>query len=109
MVNIKTSEQWQAIEKDSRPTFVDFCAAWCTPCRAMEPAFDKLAENYSSRFNFAKVNVDEVPELVGKFGIRSIPTLILVKDGKVAQQLIGSRPYSELAWVLDPHASVADT
>jgi thioredoxin len=108
MGNIKhvNNEQWQDLEKDSKPTFVDFWASWCAPCRAMEPTFEKLAENYSSRFNFAKVNVDDVPELAGKFGIRSIPTLLLVKDGKVVEQLIGARPYGELAKVLDAHTSV---
>ncbi|TAM80871.1 MAG: thioredoxin [Acidobacteria bacterium] len=100
------NEQWQALEKDPKPTFVDFWATWCAPCRAMEPTFEKLAENYSAQFNFAKVNVDEVPELAGKFGIRSIPTLILVKDGKVAEQMVGARPYSELARVLDAHSIV---
>ena len=109
MGNIKNvnNEQWQALEKDSKPTFVDFWATWCAPCRAMEPTFEKLAENYSGLFNFAKVNVDEATELAGKFGIRSIPTLILVKDGKVAEQLIGARPYSELARVLEAHSTVA--
>lgn len=109
MGNIKhlNSEQWQAIENDPKPTLVDFWAAWCMPCRAMEPAFEKLAENYSNQFNFAKVNVDEVPELAGKFGIRSIPTLLLVKNGKVIEQLVGARPYNDLARVLDTHASVA--
>lgn len=109
MGNIKqlNSEQWQALEKDPKPTFVDFWATWCGPCRAMEPAFEKLAENYSGQYNFAKVNVDEEPELAGRFGIRSIPTLILVKEGKVAEQLIGARPYGELAKVLDAHASVS--
>jgi len=108
MGNIKhvNNEQWQTLEKDSKPTFVDFWAEWCAPCRAMEPTFEKLAENFSGQINFAKVNVDEAPELAGKFGIRSIPTLILVKDGKVAEQLIGARPYSELAKVLEAHATV---
>ena len=109
MGNIKhvNNEQWQALEKDSKPTLVDFWAEWCAPCRAMEPAFEKLAENYSSQFNFAKVNVDEAPELAAKFGIRSIPTLFLIKNGKIAEQLIGARPYNELARVLDTHAPVA--
>ena len=109
MGNIKhlNNEQWQALEKDPKPTFVDFWAEWCAPCRAMEPAFEKLAENYSSQFNFAKVNVDEVPELAAKFGIRSIPTLLLIKNGKIAEQLIGARPYSELSRVLETHAPVA--
>lgn len=100
------NEQWKGLEKDPKPTLVDFWATWCAPCRAMEPAFEKLAENFAGQFNFAKVNVDEVPELAGKFGIRSIPTLILVKDGKIAEQLIGARPYGELAKVLDAHSTV---
>ncbi|HZT70950.1 MAG TPA: thioredoxin [Terriglobia bacterium] len=109
MGNIKhlNRQQWQATEKDPKPTLVDFWASWCAPCRAMEPTFEKLAEKYSGQFNFAKVNVDDEPELAGKFGIRSIPTLILLKDGKVAEQLIGARPYSELARVLEAHAPVA--
>ena len=109
MGNIKhvNNTEWQALEKDSKPTFVDFWATWCAPCRAMEPTFEKLAENFSGQFNFAKVNVDEAPELAGKFGIRSIPTLILVKDGKVAEQVIGARPYGELAKVLEAHSTVA--
>lgn len=108
MGNIKhvNNEQWQALEKDPKPIFVDFWASWCAPCRAMEPTFEKLAENYSGHFNFAKVNVDDAPELAGKFGIRSIPTLLLVKGGKVVEQLIGARPYGELARVLDAHTSV---
>ncbi|MEJ2007489.1 MAG: thioredoxin [Acidobacteriota bacterium] len=109
MANIKhlNSEQWSALESDPKPTFVDFWAEWCAPCRAMEPAFEKLAENYSNQFNFAKVNVDEAPELAGKFGIRSIPTLLLIKNGKIAEQLIGARPYSALARVLEAHSPVA--
>ena len=109
MGNIKhlNNEQWQALEKDPKPTLVDFWAVWCAPCRAMEPTFEKLAENYSSQFNFAKVNVDEVPELAARFGIRSIPTLLLIKNGQIAEQLIGARPYNELARVLDTHAAVA--
>ena len=109
MGNIKhvNNAEWQTLEKDSKPTFVDFWATWCAPCRAMEPTFEKLAENYSGQFNFAKVNVDDVPELAGKFGIRSIPTLLLVKDGKVVEQIIGVRPYGELAKILDAHATVA--
>jgi len=107
MGNIKhvNNEQWQALEKDSKPTLVDFWASWCAPCLALAPTFEKLADNFSDQFNFAKVNVDEAPDLAGKFGIRSIPTLILFKDGKIAEQLIGRKSYDELAKVLEAHTS----
>lgn len=100
-VNKKT--EWQKIAADSKPTFVDFWAAWCAPCRMIAPAFEQLADTYSQEFNFAKVNVDEAPELAGQFGIRSIPTLLLIKGGKVTEQVIGARPYEELARVLEAH------
>lgn len=103
MANIQhvNKEEWQKLQADTKPAFVDFWAAWCAPCRMIAPTFEKLAEKYSTEFNFAKVNVDEEPELAGQFGIRSIPTLLLIKDGKVAEQVIGARPYEELAKVLE--------
>ncbi|MCL5670530.1 MAG: thioredoxin family protein, partial [Acidobacteria bacterium] len=71
------------------------------PCRMIAPTFEKLAEKYGQEINFAKVNVDEAPELAAKFGIRSIPTLLLIKDGKVVEQVIGARSYEELARLLE--------
>jgi thioredoxin 1 len=105
MANIQhvNNEEWQKLETDAKPTFLDFWAAWCAPCRMIAPAFEKLADQYGKEINFAKVNVDEAPELAAKFGIRSIPTLLLIKDGKVIEQVIGARPYEDLAKVLDVH------
>jgi thioredoxin len=107
MANIQhvNKEDWQKLEADSKPTFVDFWAGWCAPCRMIGPTFEKLADKYSQEFNFAKVNVDEAPELAARFGIRSIPTLLLIKDGKVAEQVIGVRPYEDLARVLEAHTT----
>jgi thioredoxin len=99
------NDDWQAIESDPKATLVDFWAEWCGPCRAIAPAFQKLADNYQNQFNFAKVNVDESPELAAKLGIRGIPTLLLIKDGKVVEQLIGARSYDELARALEAHVS----
>lgn len=109
MANIQhvTKGEWQRIQADSKPAFVDFWAAWCAPCRMIAPTFEKLAEKYSNEVNFAKVNVDEEPDLAAQFGIRSIPTLLLVKDGKVAEQVIGARPYEELAKVLEAHITAS--
>ncbi len=99
--------QWEGIEAGEKPVFVDFWAQWCAPCRMLAPTFEKLAEKYGTEITFAKANVDELPELAGKFGIRSIPTLLLLRKGKVVEQLVGSRPYEELVRVLDRHVTVA--
>lgn len=101
-----TKEEWQKVQSEAKPTFVDFWASWCGPCRMIAPTFEKLAEKYSKDINFAKVNVDEEPELAAQFGIRSIPTLLLIKNGKVAEQVIGARPYEDLAKVLEAHVTV---
>lgn len=107
MANIQhvTKEEWQKLETDTKPTFVDFWAAWCAPCRMIAPAFEKLADKYENEINFAKVNVDEEPDLAAEFGIRSIPTLLLIKQGKIVEQLIGARPYESLARVLEAHVT----
>jgi len=109
MANIQhlNKEEWQKLQADTKPTFVDFWATWCAPCRMIAPTFEKLADKYSKEINFAKVNVDEEPELAGQFGIRSIPTLLLIKDGKVSEQVIGARPYEELAKVLEAHIAAS--
>jgi thioredoxin len=92
---------WQTIEKSGKPVLVDFWAEWCAPCRMLAPTFEKLAANYGNDVMFAKVNVDELPDLAAKLAIRSIPTLLLLRDGKVVEQLVGSRSYEELARLLD--------
>jgi thioredoxin 1 len=96
-------KEWEAIEKSATPTLVDFWADWCAPCRMLAPVFERLAENYANEVNFAKVNVDELPELASELGIRSIPTLLLIRDGKVLERLVGVRSHQELADVLDRH------
>lgn len=109
MANIQhvTVAEWSKLESDTKPAFVDFWAAWCGPCRMIAPAFEKLAEKYGNDINFAKVDVDEAPELAAKFGIRSIPTLLLIKGGKIIEQVVGARPYEDLARVLDNHLAAA--
>ena len=100
-------DQWPAIEAGSKPVFVDFWATWCAPCRMLAPTFDKLAARYADEVTFAKVNVDELPELAGKFGIRSIPTLLLLREGRVVEQLSGTRSYEELERLLERHVKAA--
>jgi len=97
---------WPAIQSSEKPVLVDFWAEWCAPCRMLAPTFEKLAEKYGDQIEFAKVNVDEVPELANHFAVRSIPTLVLLRDGVVVEQLVGARPYQELARLLERHVTV---
>ncbi len=85
------------------PVLVDFWAEWCGPCKAIAPILDELAGDYSGRLKIAKVDVDKNPELAGEFGIRSIPTLLIIKDGTVQEQMVGALQKSALAAKLDAH------
>lgn len=78
------------------PVLVDFWASWCGPCLAVAPILDQLADKYSGKFKIAKVNVDEESQLASQFRVMSIPTLVLVKNGKAVKQMVGLRSVREL-------------
>jgi thioredoxin 2 len=92
------------VERSPIPVLVDFWASWCPPCRAIAPVLDQLAGERAGRLKVAKVNVDENPGLSARFAVRSIPTLLLVKDGRVVDQLAGALPRPELVRWLDSHS-----
>ncbi|OGI28018.1 MAG: thioredoxin [Candidatus Moranbacteria bacterium RIFOXYB1_FULL_43_19] len=87
-----TDQNFEAeVLKSDKPVLVDFWAAWCGPCQMMGPIIEELAEEVKDKFKVGKVNVDENRETAAKYGIMSIPTLIIFKGGKEMQQLVGAQ------------------
>ena len=78
--------------KSSTPVLVDFWAAWCGPCKALAPKLEEMSGSYSAKVKFVKMDVDANPQVPVQFGIRGIPTLILFKNGKMVDQLVGNQP-----------------
>ena len=97
--HVKTSE-FQEIAEGAPLAMVDFWAPWCGPCQMLGPVMEDLAAQYEGRALVAKVNVDEEPELAGQFRVMSIPTLVVMKDGKVVNQAMGARPKSAILGML---------
>jgi thioredoxin 1 len=96
LINV-TDDSFQKEVLDSEvPTFVDFWASWCGPCRMIGPVFEELSNEYAGKVKFAKVNVDENPKTPSNYGVRGIPTLIMFKGGKAVDQIVGAVPKSQL-------------
>ena len=86
----------EQVEKSAIPVLVDFWADWCMPCKIVAPIVDELAEEYDGRVAFTKIDVDSEPNIAMKFGIRSIPTLLVFKDGSPVDQVVGAVPKAVL-------------
>ena len=91
-MNITDASFDQEVMHSSLPVVVDFWAPWCGPCRMVAPILDRLAGEMRGRVKIAKINVDENPLAAGRFGVQAIPTMLIVKDGRVVDQWAGALP-----------------
>ena len=96
-----TEDNFDALVNAETPTLVDFWAPWCGPCRALGPTIDKLAEDFDGKAQVGKLNIDEHPQLAAKFGVSSIPTVMVFKNGDRTDQFVGLRQSDDYADALN--------
>ncbi|MFQ5848261.1 MAG: thioredoxin [Candidatus Methylomirabilales bacterium] len=102
VVQVTDADFDQKVVNGQGLTVVDFWAEWCAPCRMIAPILDELAREYAGKVTIAKLNVDESPQTAARFGIRSIPTLLLFKGGERVDQVIGAVPRSVIQSKIGP-------
>lgn len=98
-VNITKANFLSEVIHCDKPVLMDFWAPWCSPCRMVGPVVEEIAAERAD-IKVCKVNVDEQPELAGQFGVMSIPTLVVIKNGKIVRQAVGARPKSAIVAML---------
>jgi len=98
-ININKANFRNEVMNSDKPVLLDFWAPWCAPCRMVVPIVEEIARERSD-IKVGKINVDENPELAGQFGVMSIPTLVVMKNGKIANQSMGAKPKSAILAML---------
>jgi thioredoxin 1 len=101
LVHVNDKNFPDEVLKAALPVLVDFWATWCGPCRSIGPIVEDLAKEFSGRIKVTKLNVDENPATPGQYGVRGIPTLILFKEGKVFDQIVGAVPKNRLVAMIE--------
>lgn len=94
------ADEFQDVINATTPTMVDFWAPWCGPCKMVAPMLDEIGKEYDGKLNVVKLNVDEASGIAGTYGIRGVPTMMLFKDGKVVDTVVGLLPKENMqAWI----------
>lgn len=101
IVHLSTSTFDELVRSADKPVVVDFWAEWCGPCRAIAPILDEIAAEHSDRLTIAKVNADDNPELLMRYNVMSIPTLLVFSGGEVSKRMVGAKGKSQLLQELD--------
>ncbi|MEW2358728.1 thioredoxin [Spirillospora sp. NPDC029432] len=103
MITLTTENFDERVLRGDRPVLVDFWAEWCPPCKMIAPVLERLESELGDRLTIGKLNGDDHPEIVARYGVMGFPTLNLYKDGQVVQQIIGAKPKRLLLADLEPH------
>lgn len=101
LVHLNQNNFEKEVKQSDVPIIVDFWAEWCGPCKMMGPVFEELSDDYKGKLKFAKLNTEEEPSLAGNFGIRGIPTLLVMNDGEEVDRIVGFAPKELLKEKID--------
>lgn len=101
LINVGDSDFEEKVLKSSKPVLVDFWAPWCGPCLAIAPLLEDIAKEYHGKISIVKLNVDDNPNTPAIYGVRSIPYLVLLQNGKIIDSIVGAVPKSKLTTMLD--------
>jgi len=101
-----TDQNWESeVMGSKQPVLIDFWASWCAPCRALSPSVEAVADQYDGRLKVGKLNVEENADVPFRYNITSLPTLLVIKGGQVAEQRVGLIPREALVKLVEPHVA----